>query len=148
MGHSTVTPKKGVRYPPVSEPLISYGFDLVRWYNFKGFWLPVKQVLNINKKLKHSSRFSAFLLSHVCFSTSLLRLLIALFASLNKTLRARRTHNLKSEALLLTQSNSSTPLSSLFFQSIFKSAAHSYPIQLGGASSLPGRLGGASSLPF
>ena len=87
----------------------------------------------INKKLNHSHAFSffslfsfsAFLLSHVCFSTSLLRLLVA--ASLNKTLksliphlrrnpqnpqspahpqtlRVRCTHNLKSEALLLLQS--------------------------------------------
>ncbi|KAF3974589.1 hypothetical protein CMV_002094 [Castanea mollissima] len=36
----------------------------------------------------------------------------------------------------------------ILFQSIFKSAAHPYPIQLSGASSLPVRLGGASSLPF
>ena len=74
----------------------------------------------------------SFLLSpfqpfHVCFSTSLLRLLVALFASQNKTLKsliphlrcthktlrarrthktliARRTHNFKSEVLLLIQS--------------------------------------------
>ena len=46
--------KRRVRYPPISEPLIYYGFDLIRWCNFKGFWLPVKQVLYINKKLNHS----------------------------------------------------------------------------------------------
>ena len=44
-------PKKGgVRYPPISEPLNYCDFDLVRWYNFKECWLPVKQVSYINKK--------------------------------------------------------------------------------------------------
>ena len=88
--------KKGVRYPPISKPLIYYGFDLVRWCNFKDFWLPVKQVLYINKKLNHShALFQPLLLFSLsplsrCFSTSLLRLLVA--ASLNKTLKSLKPH--------------------------------------------------------
>ena len=132
-------PPGGVRYPPISEPLIYYGFDLVRWFNFKGFWLPVKQVLNINKKIKtFISLFSlspvsrlrlypALFASKPSNSFALFLKSFALFFSLNKTLksliphlrrnpqnpqspahpqtlRARRTHNLKSEALLLIQS--------------------------------------------
>ena len=74
--------KKGVRYPPISEPLIYYGFDLVRWCNFKSFWLSVKQVLYINKNLKHSSRFSAFSLVScllLYLSTSFAHCFVCLF---------------------------------------------------------------------
>ena len=130
------TPKKrgchpgGVRYPPISELLIYYGFDLDRWCNFKSFWLLVKQVLYINKKLKHSSCFSAFspvscLLLYlsisfaycsVCLSKQnpQIRQLIPHLQRTHKILKAWHTHNLKSEALLLIQSNSLALLSSLF----------------------------------
>ena len=117
------TPSKNreVRYPPMSEPLIYYHFDLDRWCNFKGFWLPVKQVLYKNKKLKHSSRFSTFspfsrLLLYLCTSFAYCSVCLS---KQNPQIRQliphlRRTHNLKLETLLLIQSNSSMPLASLF----------------------------------
>ena len=119
-GHSTIPQKKGVQYLPIFEPLIYYAFDLVCLCNFKGFWIPIKQVLYINKNLKHSSRFSAFsLVSHLLLylSTSFahcpiclskknpqIRQLIPHLWCTHKTVKAQRTHNLKLEALLLSQS--------------------------------------------
>ena len=128
----------------------------------------------INKKTKPFSRsfsafspFQPFLIKQVSLLQPFLRLVVA--ASLNKTLkthktlksaaqptnpqspvhpqtlRVRRTHNLKSEALLLIQSTRRRGAALLFHS---KSVVHSQP-QIGGASSLLGRLGGASSyIPF
>ena len=112
--------------------LIYYGFDLVRRCNFKDFWLPVKQVLYINKKLNHSHAFSffrlfsfsAFLLSHVCFSTSLLHLLVA--ASLKKTLKSLIPHLRRKPTKPSEPSAPTNP----------QSPTHSQP-QIEGASSHP-----------
>ena len=79
--YRTPPKKRGVRYPPISELLIYYGFDLVRWCNFKDFWLPIKQVLYINKKLNHShALFQPFLLFSVSPFSRLLLYLPTSFA--------------------------------------------------------------------
>ena len=125
-------PKKGgVRYPLISEPLNYCGFNLIRLCDFKDCWLPVKQVLYINKNQTILTLISAFspsqpfLIKQVSLFQPFLRLLVA--ASLNKTLksliphlrrnpqnpqspvhpqtlRARRTHK-PSESGALTTSN-------------------------------------------
>ena len=97
-GHSTVPPpkKRGVRYPLISEPLDYCGFNFIRWCDFKDFWLPVKQVLYINKNQTILTLISAFspsqpfLIKQVSFFQPFLCLLVA--ASLNKTLKLLIPH--------------------------------------------------------
>ena len=86
----------------------------------------------INKKLNHSHAFSffrlfsfsAFLLSHVCFSTSLLHLLVA--ASLKKTLKSLIPHLRRKPTKPSEPSAPTNP----------QSPTHSQP-QIEGASSHP-----------